>query len=58
VVDGLADATMAALERAVAHCRAHEDGGYTPADFPLAGLDRKSLGRLLKQVRPAPGSQR
>jgi amino acid adenylation domain-containing protein/non-ribosomal peptide synthase protein (TIGR01720 family) len=57
VIDGLADATMAALERAIAHCRAHKDSNYTPADFPLAGLDRQRLERLLRQVRPAPRSE-
>jgi amino acid adenylation domain-containing protein/non-ribosomal peptide synthase protein (TIGR01720 family) len=56
-IDELADATVAALQRAIAHCGAGENARYTPADFPLARLDRKSLDRLLKQVRPGPRSQ-
>jgi amino acid adenylation domain-containing protein/non-ribosomal peptide synthase protein (TIGR01720 family) len=31
----------------IAHCQSPEAGGFTPSDFPLAGLDQEALDRLL-----------
>ena len=33
--------------RSIAHCLSPEAGGFTPSDFPLAGLDQAALDRLL-----------
>jgi amino acid adenylation domain-containing protein/non-ribosomal peptide synthase protein (TIGR01720 family) len=48
----LAESYLAALRTLIDHCRSPEAGGYTPSDFPLAGLDQSTLDRLLKQERP------
>jgi amino acid adenylation domain-containing protein/non-ribosomal peptide synthase protein (TIGR01720 family) len=36
----------AALRTLIDHSRTHDDVAYTPADFPLAGLDHDALGEL------------
>lgn len=35
------------LQELIAHCLSGEAGGYTPSDFPEAGLDQEALDRLL-----------
>ncbi|MFH0344255.1 MAG: amino acid adenylation domain-containing protein, partial [Chromatiales bacterium] len=40
-----------ALRALIAHCRSPEAGGYTPSDFPLAGLDQRTLDRLVAEDR-------
>ncbi|MEM7349983.1 MAG: non-ribosomal peptide synthase/polyketide synthase [Acidobacteriota bacterium] len=50
-VEALAERTMAALRTLIAHCRAPQAGGFTPSDFPLAGLDQATLDRLLASDR-------
>ena len=42
----VADAYVAALRAIIAHCTAPNVGGYTPSDFPLAGLDQGTLDRV------------
>ena len=37
---------MEALRALIAHCQSPHAGGYTPTDFPLAGLDQHELGQL------------
>ncbi|HUQ55213.1 non-ribosomal peptide synthetase/type I polyketide synthase [Lentzea sp.] len=44
---GQADRFEQALDRIVAHCRDAAAGSYRTSDFPLAGLDEKSLGSFL-----------
>ena len=39
------------LERLVEHCLSPQTGGFTPSDFPMAGLNQEQLDQLL----PAPG---
>ncbi|HLL46198.1 MAG TPA: condensation domain-containing protein, partial [Longimicrobiaceae bacterium] len=39
------------LRGLVAHCSSAEAGGYTPSDFPLAGLDQAAVDRLLGNGR-------
>ena len=51
-IERLAAGFLAALRALIGHCRSPEAGGYTPSDFPLAGLDQQQLDRLL------PGKQR
>jgi non-ribosomal peptide synthase protein (TIGR01720 family) len=54
----------AALRGVIAHCAAPGVGGYTPSDFPLAGLDQGALERVLggrrdvEDVYPAVPMQR
>ncbi|HEX2188905.1 MAG TPA: amino acid adenylation domain-containing protein, partial [Longimicrobiaceae bacterium] len=45
-VERLAEAYLAALRGLVAHCAAPGAGGFTPSDFPLAGLDQAGVDRL------------
>jgi amino acid adenylation domain-containing protein/non-ribosomal peptide synthase protein (TIGR01720 family) len=39
------------LRAILAHCASPEAGGYTPSDFPLAGLDQPTLNRLFGKRR-------
>jgi non-ribosomal peptide synthase protein (TIGR01720 family) len=48
-VEVLANQFAKALEKLVQHCQSAEAGGYTPSDFPLAGLDQGKLDELLKR---------
>jgi amino acid adenylation domain-containing protein/non-ribosomal peptide synthase protein (TIGR01720 family) len=50
-VEGLLDALATGLRELIAHCRSPEAGGYTPSDFPLAGLDQGQLDRVLEARR-------
>jgi amino acid adenylation domain-containing protein/non-ribosomal peptide synthase protein (TIGR01720 family) len=45
-VEALAGRFAEALRALIAHCASPEAAGYTPADFPLAALDRETLDRL------------
>ena len=47
----LAAGFEAALRRLVEHCRSPQAGGFTPCDFPLAGLGQAELDRLLGNDR-------
>ncbi|HEU0078852.1 MAG TPA: condensation domain-containing protein, partial [Longimicrobiaceae bacterium] len=40
-----------ALRELIAHCTSGEAGGYTPSDFPLAGLGQAELDALLGSER-------
>ncbi|MCI0574159.1 MAG: amino acid adenylation domain-containing protein, partial [Myxococcaceae bacterium] len=42
-IEGLAESFVRALVELIEHCRTPEAGGYTPSDFPLAGLDQREL---------------
>jgi non-ribosomal peptide synthase protein (TIGR01720 family) len=46
----LAEAYGRALRLLIAHCRDADAGGFTPSDFPEAGLDQASLDALLAQL--------
>jgi amino acid adenylation domain-containing protein/non-ribosomal peptide synthase protein (TIGR01720 family) len=45
-INQLAEGFVEALLSLIAHCRSAEAGGYTPSDFPLAGLCQEALDRL------------
>jgi amino acid adenylation domain-containing protein/non-ribosomal peptide synthase protein (TIGR01720 family)/FkbM family methyltransferase len=47
----LADGFVAALAALVEHCARPDAGGYSPSDFPLAGLDAAALDALLGAER-------
>ena len=38
------------LQRLIEHCLSPEAGGYTPSDFPDAGLNRKDLEELVFEI--------
>ncbi|HEY0019273.1 MAG TPA: amino acid adenylation domain-containing protein [Longimicrobium sp.] len=46
----LADAYARALRELAAHCAAEGAGGFTPSDFPEAGLDQGALDALMAQL--------
>jgi len=48
----LAERSIAALRSLIAHCQSPDAGGYTPSDFPLAGLTQSQLDRLLATHAP------
>ncbi|MDQ2709421.1 MAG: amino acid adenylation domain-containing protein, partial [Actinomycetota bacterium] len=47
----LASDMIEALCEIVAHCSRPEAGGYTPSDFPLAGLDQVGVDRVVGDGR-------
>jgi non-ribosomal peptide synthase protein (TIGR01720 family) len=49
-IERLAAAHLEHLRRLIAHCRAGEASGHTPADFPHAGLQQEQLDRLLGKI--------
>ncbi|MCP4655305.1 MAG: AMP-binding protein, partial [bacterium] len=51
-IEDWAQRFLAALRTLIRHCLSPEAGGYTPSDFPLAGLDQARLDAL-----PAPSRQ-
>ena len=50
-VERLAARYLDELRAIVAHCRTPGAGGYTPSDFPLAGLGQEALDRVLGSAR-------
>jgi non-ribosomal peptide synthase protein (TIGR01720 family) len=46
-IERVAAAFLAALRRLIAHCCDAAAGGYTPSDFPLAGLTQTELDTVL-----------
>ncbi len=46
-VRGVLEDVAAGLRALLAHCASPEAGGYTPSDFPLAGLGQAELDELL-----------
>ncbi|MEG5263209.1 non-ribosomal peptide synthetase [Pseudomonas sp. JDS28PS106] len=51
-IDELAQAYIVQLQSLIEHCLADGNGGLTPSDFPLAGLDQTQLDSL-----PVPAAQ-
>ena len=47
-VEDLANRYADHLRHLIAHCRSPEAGGYTPSDFPDAGLNQTDLDTLLR----------
>jgi non-ribosomal peptide synthase protein (TIGR01720 family) len=45
-VQWLAESFISSLERIIQHCLTPEAGGFTPSDFPLAGVDEQELDKL------------
>src|SRR6185312_15655517 len=51
-IAALADRFLEALRAIVAHCRLPGVRGFTPSDFPMAGLDAPALDRLVADEPP------
>jgi len=50
-IAGVANRFRQALLDVIAHCQSEEAGGYTPSDFPLAGLDQQQLDNILQGLQ-------
>jgi non-ribosomal peptide synthase protein (TIGR01720 family) len=50
-VEKVADDFIHALRNLIQHCISPEQGGYTPSDFPLCGLDQPTLDRVVGDSR-------
>jgi non-ribosomal peptide synthase protein (TIGR01720 family) len=46
-IERLANDYLAALLAIIRHCQSPEAGGYTPSDFPLAGVSQADLDKIL-----------
>jgi non-ribosomal peptide synthase protein (TIGR01720 family) len=46
-IEGVAREHVKALRALIAHCLTPEAGGYTPSDFPEAGLSQEELDRFM-----------
>ncbi|WP_201376287.1 non-ribosomal peptide synthase/polyketide synthase [Ktedonobacter robiniae] len=51
-IQTVADLFVAALRALIAHCHSLAVGGYTPSDFPLAGLRQEQLDKLVPVLLP------
>ncbi len=49
-IEWLAALFLAELRELISHCQSPEAGGYTPSDFPLAGLDDATLMKLAGRI--------
>ncbi len=49
-IENLAEEFREALRALIADCQSPETCGYTPSDFPLAGLDQRTLDQLVLMV--------
>jgi amino acid adenylation domain-containing protein/non-ribosomal peptide synthase protein (TIGR01720 family) len=54
-IERVAGEALRLLEEVVGHCATVESRGYTPSDFPLAGLDQRQLDAVLSRVGKAKG---
>jgi non-ribosomal peptide synthase protein (TIGR01720 family) len=50
-IERLAEAYTQAVRAIIEHCRNPQAGGFTPSDFPEAGLDQSALDALMAQLR-------
>jgi non-ribosomal peptide synthase protein (TIGR01720 family) len=48
----VAEGSLARLRELIEHCLSDDAGGYTPSDFPDAGLSQEELDRLLGDIVP------
>ena len=49
-IEKLAQYYVEKLREIIQHCQSEEAGGYTPSDFPNAGLDSEELDLLMSQL--------
>jgi non-ribosomal peptide synthase protein (TIGR01720 family) len=49
-IERLAHSFVEALRALIRHRRSSEATGYTPSDFPEAGLDQRELDELLAEL--------
>lgn len=50
-IEGLAQGFIESLHTIITHCQSsHGQGGYTPSDFPMAGLNQEELDSLFEEL--------
>jgi len=49
-IERLADKFMEALRMMITHCQSSGAGGFTPSDFPRAGLNQKDLDKFIAKL--------
>jgi non-ribosomal peptide synthase protein (TIGR01720 family) len=49
-IERLADGFMEALRVMITHCQSSGAGGFTPSDFPKAGLNQKDLDKFIAKL--------
>jgi non-ribosomal peptide synthase protein (TIGR01720 family) len=49
-IQNLADNMLECLESLIDHCLSPDAGGFTPSDFPDAGLSQEELDRLVADL--------
>jgi non-ribosomal peptide synthase protein (TIGR01720 family) len=49
-IERVAEEFISALRNLIAHCQSPEAGGYTPSDFPDAGLTQSELDELIADM--------
>jgi non-ribosomal peptide synthase protein (TIGR01720 family) len=49
-IERLSQDFLEALREIIAHCLSPDAGGYTPSDFPEAGLSQAALEHIMAQV--------
>jgi non-ribosomal peptide synthase protein (TIGR01720 family) len=55
-IEALAKSFLEALRALIVHCQSPEAGGYTPSDFPAAGLSQGDLDDLMAELTELEGS--
>lgn len=50
-IERVARECVEVLESLIDHCLSVEERGYTPSDFPLAGLDERQLNSVINKVK-------
>jgi amino acid adenylation domain-containing protein/non-ribosomal peptide synthase protein (TIGR01720 family) len=55
-IERIAQKYIGTLQSLIMHCKSDKAGGYTPSDFPKAGLSQTELDKLLARVGKAKGS--
>jgi non-ribosomal peptide synthase protein (TIGR01720 family) len=55
-IEALAKSFLEALRALIAHCQSPEAGGYTPSDFPVAGLSQSDLDDLMAELTEREGA--
>ena len=50
-VERLANEYIEKLRNIIKHCQSPDTEGFTPSDFPMAGVDQKDLDKLLGKIK-------
>jgi len=54
-IQRVAECYQAKLQALIEHCLSAQAGGFTPSDFPLAGLNQQQLDKLMQKISKTKG---